>query len=141
MGGRSPPTTTRWTASSTAHRHRAYLKRLLVGGLERVYEIARTSATRHLLFKHNPEFTVVEWYEAYATTEGVMRRVEELLPRGGAGGRYEGEIDFTAALPPRHAARLDPRGDRDRRARAARPDRDALAAAIAASGSDIPTTG
>ena len=43
-----------------------YLKRLIVGGLERVYEIGRSSATRASSYKHNPEFTMLEWYEAYA---------------------------------------------------------------------------
>ena len=43
-----------------------YLKRLLVGGLERVYELGKDFRNEGLSTKHNPEFTMVEWYEAYA---------------------------------------------------------------------------
>ena len=56
-----------------------YLKRLLVGGYERVYEIGRDFRNEGISFKHNPEFTQLEWYEAYTDYHGVMRRVEELL--------------------------------------------------------------
>ena len=43
-----------------------HLKRLIVGGLERVYEIGKNFRNEGVSFKHNPEFTVIEWYEAYA---------------------------------------------------------------------------
>ena len=43
-----------------------YLKRLIVGGLERVYELGKDFRNEGVSFKHNPEFTMVEWYEAYA---------------------------------------------------------------------------
>ena len=43
-----------------------YLKRLIVGGLERVYEIGKDFRNEGVSFKHNPEFTMLEWYEAYA---------------------------------------------------------------------------
>jgi lysyl-tRNA synthetase class 2 len=56
-----------------------YLKRLLVGGYERVYEIGRDFRNEGISFKHNPEFTQLEWYEAYTDYNGVMRRVEELV--------------------------------------------------------------
>jgi lysyl-tRNA synthetase class 2 len=56
-----------------------YLKRLLVGGYERVYEIGRDFRNEGISFKHNPEFTQLEWYEAYTDYYGVMKRVEELL--------------------------------------------------------------
>jgi lysyl-tRNA synthetase class 2 len=56
-----------------------YLKRLVVGGFERVYEIGRTFRNEGISPRHNPEFTMVEFYEAYATYEVVMRRTEELL--------------------------------------------------------------
>ena len=56
-----------------------YLKRLLVGGYERVYEIGRDFRNEGISFKHNPEFTQLEWYEAYTDYNGVMKRVEELL--------------------------------------------------------------
>ena len=54
-----------------------YLKRLIVGGLERVYEIGKDFRNEGVSFKHNPEFTVVEWYEAYADYNDGMRRTEE----------------------------------------------------------------
>jgi lysyl-tRNA synthetase class 2 len=56
-----------------------YLKRMLVGGYERVYEIGRDFRNEGISFKHNPEFTQLEWYEAYTDYRGVMARVEELL--------------------------------------------------------------
>ncbi len=56
-----------------------YLKRLLVGGYERVYEIGRDFRNEGISFKHNPEFTQLEFYEAYADYEAVMRRVEEMI--------------------------------------------------------------
>ena len=60
-----------------------YLKRLLVGGLERVYEIGKNFRNEGVSYKHNPEFTVLEWYEAYADYEDVARRCEALVPRRG----------------------------------------------------------
>src|SRR6478672_10291645 len=56
-----------------------YLKRLIVGGLERVYEIGKDFRNEGISFKHNPEFTMLEWYEAYADYEDTMRRIEELV--------------------------------------------------------------
>jgi lysyl-tRNA synthetase, class II len=56
-----------------------YLKRLIVGGLERVYEIGKNFRNEGLSFKHNPEFTMLEWYEAYADYEDVARHAEELI--------------------------------------------------------------
>jgi len=56
-----------------------YLKRLLVGGYERVYEIGRDFRNEGVSFKHNPEFTQLEFYEAYTDYNGVMRRCEEML--------------------------------------------------------------
>jgi lysyl-tRNA synthetase class 2 len=56
-----------------------YLKRLIVGGLERVYEIGKNFRNEGLSFKHNPEFTMLEFYEAYADYEDVARRTEELV--------------------------------------------------------------
>jgi lysyl-tRNA synthetase class 2 len=56
-----------------------YLKRLIVGGLERVYELGKDFRNEGVSFKHQPEFTMVEWYEAYADYEDTMRRVEELV--------------------------------------------------------------
>jgi lysyl-tRNA synthetase class 2 len=56
-----------------------YLKRLIVGGLERVYEVGRDFRNESVSYKHAPEFTMVEWYEAYADYEDTMRRMEELV--------------------------------------------------------------
>ena len=53
-----------------------YLKRLIVGGLERVYELGKDFRNEGVSFKHNPEFTMVEWYEAYADYDGAMARTE-----------------------------------------------------------------
>jgi len=56
-----------------------YLKRLLVGGFERVYEINRNFRNEGLSRKHNPEFTMLEFYWAYATYEHLMDLTEEML--------------------------------------------------------------
>lgn len=56
-----------------------YLKRLIVGGMERVYEIAKNFRNEGLSRFHNPEFTMVEFYAAYMDYEDVMRFTEELL--------------------------------------------------------------
>jgi lysyl-tRNA synthetase, class II len=56
-----------------------YLKRLLVGGLERVYEIGRCYRNEGISTRHNPEFTMIELYEAYANYDTLMTMTEELL--------------------------------------------------------------
>ena len=56
-----------------------YLKRLLIGGFERVYEIGRNFRNEGMSFKHNPEFTMIETYEAYADYNDVARMVEEMV--------------------------------------------------------------
>jgi lysyl-tRNA synthetase, class II len=56
-----------------------YLKRLIVGGLERVYELGRDFRNEGTSYKHLPEFTMVEWYEAYADYRDTMARMEELV--------------------------------------------------------------
>jgi lysyl-tRNA synthetase class 2 len=58
-----------------------YLKRLIVGGLEKVYEIGKDFRNEGVSFKHNPEFTMLEWYEAYADYQDTMRRIENLVAR------------------------------------------------------------
>jgi len=73
-----------------------YLKRLIVGGLERVYEIGKDFRNEGVSFKHNPEFTMLEWYEAYADYADVADRCEALIAYVAETVGYDGEIDFTA---------------------------------------------
>jgi lysyl-tRNA synthetase, class II len=56
-----------------------YLKRLIVGGLEKVYEIGKDFRNEGVTFKHHPEFTMLEWYEAYADYTDTMARIEQLV--------------------------------------------------------------
>ncbi|TAN33222.1 lysine--tRNA ligase [bacterium] len=79
-----------------------HLKRLLVGGFERVYEIGRVFRNEGLSPRHNPEFSLLECYQAYADYEDVMRLVEDLMVASAmAAGRpletsYQGEaVDLT----------------------------------------------
>jgi lysyl-tRNA synthetase class 2 len=58
-----------------------YLKRLIVGGLEKVYELAKDFRNESVSYKHSPEFTQVEWYEAYADYRDTMVRTETLVER------------------------------------------------------------
>lgn len=56
-----------------------YLKRLIVGGFERVYEVGRVFRNEGISIRHNPEFTIVELYQAYADYEDLMRLTEEVV--------------------------------------------------------------
>src|SRR5215813_8882384 len=56
-----------------------YLKRLIVGGLEKIYEIGKDFRNEGVSFKHHPEFTMLEWYEAYADYRDTMDRIEQLV--------------------------------------------------------------
>jgi lysyl-tRNA synthetase, class II len=56
-----------------------HLKRLIVGGLERVYEIGRTYRNEGISTRHNPEFTMLELYQAYADFEDIMTLTEEMI--------------------------------------------------------------
>ena len=56
-----------------------YLKRLIVGGLEKVYELSKDFRNESYSYKHSPEFTQVEWYEAYADYRDTMARCESLV--------------------------------------------------------------
>jgi lysyl-tRNA synthetase class 2 len=73
-----------------------YLKRLIVGGLERVYEIGKNFRNEGVSYKHNPEFTVLEWYEAYADYDDVARRCEALVAYVADAAGYDGDVDFSA---------------------------------------------
>ncbi len=79
-----------------------YLKRLLVGGFDRVFELNRNFRNEGISIQHNPEFTMLEFYEAYATYEDLMVRTEELFAQiavelhGEPKVRYQGHlIDLT----------------------------------------------
>jgi lysyl-tRNA synthetase class 2 len=56
-----------------------YLKRLIVGGLEKVYELSKDFRNESISYKHSPEFTQLEWYEAYADYRDTMVRAETLV--------------------------------------------------------------
>jgi len=89
-----------------------HLKRLLVGGFERVYEIGRVFRNEGLSPRHNPEFTMLECYEAYADYNDVMRLVEDMIVASiAAAGRtseitYQGE-QITLAPPFRRERMAD----------------------------------
>ena len=103
-----------------------YLKRLLVGGLERVYELGKDFRNEGLSPKHNPEFTVVECYEAYADYNDAAARLEQLVGAAATAVEYAGELGFADdAVAPRELRRRDPGRDRDRRARPPRGGRPA----------------
>jgi lysyl-tRNA synthetase class 2 len=56
-----------------------YLKRCIVGGIDRVYELGKDFRNEGVSFKHNPEFTMLEWYEAYADYSDAAERLEQLV--------------------------------------------------------------
>ena len=56
-----------------------YLKRLIVGGLDKVYELSKDFRNEGTSYKHQPEFTQLEWYEAYADYRDTMERIERLV--------------------------------------------------------------
>jgi len=105
-----------------------YLKRCIVGGLERVYELGKDFRNEGLSPKHNPEFTMIEWYEAYADYEDAARRLEAVVAAAAA-TVAEPAVDMT---PPWRRVTL---ADAIREATAidvlAERERDALAGAIA----------
>ena len=79
-----------------------YLKRLVVGGFEKVYELNRNFRNEGISYKHNPEFTMLEFYCAYMNVNGMMDFCEELMRQsvqkatGGLVVEYEGhQIDFS----------------------------------------------
>jgi len=73
-----------------------YLKRLIVGGLERVYELGKDFRNEGVDSTHNPEFTMVEFYEAYADYLDGAARTERLVSTVAAEVGYEGPIDFSS---------------------------------------------
>jgi len=71
-----------------------YLKRLIVGGLDRVYELAKDFRNESISYKHSPEFTQVEWYEAYADYRDTMARTEALVERAALGAIETTKVTF-----------------------------------------------
>ena len=105
-GGHARPFTTHYNALDRDFFLRIalelHLKRLIVGGVERVYEIGRIFRNEGISPRHNPEFTMLEVYQAYATYEDMMRLTEDIIVAAAeAAGTslttsYQGEdIDFT----------------------------------------------
>jgi lysyl-tRNA synthetase class 2 len=93
-----------------------YLKRLVVGGFERVFEIARVFRNEGLSTRHNPEFTMLELYQAYADYRDIMDLVEELVSQlavevcGTTSISYDGR-DLELATPWRRAPMLELLGE------------------------------
>jgi lysyl-tRNA synthetase class 2 len=116
-----------------------YLKRLIVGGLERVYELGKDFRNEGVSHKHNPEFTMVEWYEAYADYDREAERLEELVRGAAAAIAYSGELDFSGRW------RVVSFGEAIEEATGvdviAHRDADGLRAAIAARGLELKTDG
>jgi lysyl-tRNA synthetase class 2 len=113
-----------------------YLKRLIVGGLERVYEIGKNFRNEGVSFKHNPEFTVLEWYEAYADYEDVARRCEALVGYVAHEVHYVGELDFSA--PWRRERLADAIGGRAKVDILANRTFESLAAVVREQGHEVP---
>jgi lysyl-tRNA synthetase class 2 len=84
-GAFAEPFTTHWNSLDEDRYLRIatelYLKRLIVGGLEKVFEIGKDFRNESVSFKHHPEFTMLEWYEAYADYNDTMERIEQLVSR------------------------------------------------------------
>jgi lysyl-tRNA synthetase class 2 len=113
-----------------------YLKRLIVGGLERVYELGKDFRNEGLSSKHNPEFTMVEFYEAYADYRAIAERCEQLVAYVASEVGYDGPLNFTP--PWRRETLQDAIRDRAGVDILAHRDRDALRKEIDAGGIDVP---
>jgi lysyl-tRNA synthetase class 2 len=113
-----------------------YLKRLIVGGLERVYELGKDFRNEGLSPKHNPEFTMLEWYEAYADYEDVAARCERLVYAVAQAVGYSGPYDLTP--PWRRETLADAILERTGVNILAGRGRDQLAAEMAAHGLAVP---
>jgi lysyl-tRNA synthetase class 2 len=111
-----------------------YLKRCIVGGLERVYELGKDFRNEGLSPKHNPEFTMVEWYAAYSDYEDEARRLEAVV---GAAAQTVADppIDFSA--PWRRVTLREAIREQSGIDIGELRERDTLAAAIGAAGLEI----
>jgi lysyl-tRNA synthetase, class II len=115
-----------------------YLKRLIVGGLERVYEIGKDFRNEGVDTTHNPEFTMLEWYEAYADYTKVAERCERLVAYVADEVGYEGPFDFSP--PWRRETLVEAIRMRTGIDVLAFRDRDTLAAEMAARGLSVDPT-
>ena len=113
-----------------------YLKRLIVGGLERVYELGKDFRNEGVDVTHNPEFTMLEWYEAYADYTDVARRCERLVHAVAQAVGYSGPYDFTP--PWRRETLAGAILERTGVDIMANRQRDQLAAAMTAQGLTVP---
>jgi lysyl-tRNA synthetase class 2 len=113
-----------------------YLKRLIVGGLERVYELGKDFRNEGVDSTHNPEFTMLEWYEAYADYLDVASRCERLVAYVASEAGYAGDIDLSP--PWRREKLVDAIRDRTGIDILEAHDRDALAGAMSARGLVVP---
>ena len=86
-----------------------YLKRLVIGGIERVFELNRNFRNEGVSTQHNPEFTMLEFYQAYSTYEDLMALTEEMIGEvartvcGSHKITYQGTaLDLTPPVAPGH---------------------------------------
>jgi lysyl-tRNA synthetase, class II len=112
-----------------------YLKRLIVGGLDRVYELGKDFRNEGVSYKHNPEFTMLEWYEAYADYNDAASRLERLVAHvaEAVNGTTEAERDgqrFDLAPPWRRVTMRDAIREETGIDIAEHPTREALAEAM-----------
>jgi lysyl-tRNA synthetase class 2 len=115
-----------------------YLKRLIVGGLERVYEIGKDFRNEGVSHKHNPEFTMLEWYEAYRDYRDIAEELEQLVSYVAAEVAYDGPIDFSP--PWRRVTLRDAIRDETGVEVLEHRDRDALVAAARERGVELDAT-
>jgi lysyl-tRNA synthetase class 2 len=113
-----------------------YLKRLIVGGLERVYELGKDFRNEGVDTTHNPEFTMLEFYEAYADYMDIAARCEQLVSRVAAAVGYSGEISFEP--PWKRETLAGAIADRTGIDVLTARDRDSLAEAMRSRGYDVP---
>jgi lysyl-tRNA synthetase, class II len=116
-----------------------YLKRAIVGGLERVYELGKDFRNEGLSPKHSPEFTMLEWYEAYGDYEDGARRLEQLVGAMAAALTQPAQIDV--AEPWARITLRDAIAQQTGIDVLAHRDRDAIVAAIAQAGLELDTEG
>ena len=113
-----------------------YLKRLIVGGLEKVYELGKDFRNEGVDTTHNPEFTMLEWYEAFADYQDIADRCERLVAYVAQEVGYQGPIDFTP--PWRRQTLAGAIRERTGIDILATRERDALAAEMRARGLAVP---